>query len=122
MSLLTDGIYPHIIVYWAPALLANGKQEVDNNGQVVFETPVEICGRWTEFTEMFMDRKGNEQQSMVKIRLKQDVEELGVLWLGCFKTIVSRTLPFSNPGAQEIRKFKRVANRNADAYLRFALL
>lgn len=116
MSRLLDVMYPHQVVYWAPS------GTVDDNGQVTFAAPVQLCGRWVETTEMFLDRKGNEQASRAKVRLKQDVEELGVLWLGCLSNLTSTVDPFANPKAWEIRKFNRTANRRATKYLRVAWL
>lgn len=115
---LLDNMYVHNVVYWAPL----GASAVDHNGQVTFASPVQICGRWNEITEMFLDRNGNHQMSRVKVRLRQDVEELGVLWKGCLADLTSESDPFAQDGAWEIRKFSKIGNRHATKYLRIAWL
>lgn len=105
----------HQIVYWAPS-------GVGTDGQTGFAAPVQLCGRWTDVSETFSDRNGNEQVSRARVRLTCDVEELGVLWKGKLSALTSRTDPFLNPGAWDIRKSEKRYSRDGCVALRIAIL
>jgi len=108
--------YIHRAVYWAP----NG---INNNGQVIFSSPAELCCRWNDHIETFMDRNGNQEISRAKVRLPYVLEELGVLWQGCLVDLTSPTTnPFANRNAWEIRQFRIVSSRHGGTVLRYAIL
>lgn len=116
MPNIIDRMLVETCVYWAPT---DGS---DNSGQKRFASPVELLCRWVEKREVFTDRNGNMQESKAKVRVRVNVEELGVLWYGTLATLVSSSDPFLNTNAYEIRYFCRIPKRQGDDIYRYCLL
>lgn len=114
-------------VYWHP-------KAAGDEGEVTFEEPVEIVCHWQNVVEAYMDRRtGDEATSRSKIFVDRDLVELGVLWLPpaggtnleageALIALTSETVPFSNPGAFEIRRFDKVPDFDGEEFVRTAYL
>lgn len=109
-------MFVHTCVYWAPEL------PVDDNGKVTFADPVEVCCRWLDCRETFLDKEGNESVSLAKVRIGVVPQELGVLWKGCIEDLTSEDHPFQNDNAWQIRKVDRITNFRGNAELIIAWL
>lgn len=104
------------VVYFAPGA-------VQANGQYAYAAPVVLKALWLEATEEFLDRNGAKQVSKTVVFLPQDVQLLGVLWLGTIADLTSESEPFMNPGAYEIRGFTKAHRlRKTTDFVRAAFL
>lgn len=117
-------------VYWGPG----GE---DDQGKRIYAAPIELECRWEDKEEEFLDWQGNLQMSRALVYVDRDLERLGILWLPpdnvkippgrALSQLTSRTLPFSNTDAFEIRRFEklpelRVRRNDPNGFLRSAYL
>lgn len=106
------------IVYWA-------LDKPDGRGGYLFDSPVEITGRWEDRQEKFVDANGEEVISKSIIFLNQDVTINGWLYLGEFSDLSSGEL--ADPGEIEgpagiIRQVKKTSSIDGTEFLREAIL
>lgn len=94
----------------------------DDQGQRLYGTAVELQCRWVDIQEEFLDYQGNTALTRAKVYVDRDVEILGVLWLPpknikigegeAISQLTSRTQPFTNNDAWEIRRFDKLPELN----------
>lgn len=114
MSIYTK-ILKDYAVYWPPLGL-------DENGRFATGTAVEIRCRWEENCLEFLDGHGQISVSKSKIFSGIDLAFGGMIWHGRLANVVSATVPTNNPGALEIRGWKKIPNRKNTRFLRIAFL
>lgn len=101
-------------VYWAV-------RKFNENGEPVFEAPVEIECYWRKIQEVYVDRMQNQQVSNAKVIVDRDVDLDGQLWQGELQFLHS-LIPNQNPGAYAIRKFDKIPDRRGTKFYREATL
>lgn len=100
-------------VYWASPV---------NNGTGGFthDDPVEIKVRWEDKNEIVMDSKGQEFTSQAEVFVRQDVDELGYLFLGSLDDLDSdeEDNPISIDRAYQIKKFHKIPDTKGREFMR----
>lgn len=112
-------------VYWAPG-------PIGLDGQRTYSAPVVLKCRWTRHGVVWREKAGDVQETKTQVYVEADVEELGVLMFveqdstydddEVLDLLVSKTDPFANKEASEIRKFNKLPNLRARRFLREAIL
>ena len=102
-------------VYWA--LLSH-----DDSGQPTYVAPIEIACRWDKTTVEFVDMNGDRQASNAKVFPDQEVDVIGVLFLGELTDLTDEDDPKSNFGAWEIRRFDIIKSFDQSEELYIAYL
>lgn len=114
-------------VYWAPA--GNG-----DTGEQLYDDPIEIKCRWEDVHKLFFNEAGEQTVSNARVYLWTEMagsgefQPLGVLWLAPDKDLPALDqvpfpgLPLRNPGAAVIRRFDMLPDKDAEEFLRTALL
>lgn len=104
-------------VYW-------GTPVDDGDGGLTFADPVEIDCRWVDISEVITAASGEQIVSRAKVRVNQDLDERGMLYLGTLADLDSTQEgdPLSVDGAHEIRRFDKIPTIKANAYSRKAWL
>lgn len=100
-------------VYWPIS-------SVDNYGQPVLGTPVQIRCRWEDRNEEFVDVNGTQLLSSAVVYVDRDVVPGGVLMLGTLADITDADNPKENDNAYEIRRFDNLPDIRAKEFLKTA--
>ena len=89
-------------VYW-------GTPTASGYGAFTYATPVELDCRWLQVREVITDNNGDEIVSHSRVRVAQDVDEEGVLYLGALDdlTVAQKANPLKVDNAFKIRKFDK---------------
>lgn len=103
-------------VYWSAPVN-------DGYGGYTWATPVELDCRWVLKTNVLMSVNGRELVSTVEVRVKQDVDEEGMMWLGNLTdlTLAQQADPIE-AGAFQIKSFSKVPTLDATRFSRKAYL
>lgn len=99
-------------VYWPPIT-----GPVDNYGQYLPDSAIEVKCRWEDSTVDFVDREGKVSVSKSKVFLTVPMAFGGILWHGRYVDLVDATNPMNNPGALEIRQIMSTPSFNNTATL-----
>lgn len=110
MTWITD-MLNQTVTYWSPGT-------VDNYGDLSFNTPVTMNGRWENSVELVTDSKGREFTSRARVYLFSDVENEGYLFLGTSAVADPTTLE----GAYLIRFFSKIPDIDAIDFERKAFV
>lgn len=110
MSWITD-MLNQTLTYWSPAT-------IDKYGDLSFNTPVSMNGRWENSVQLMVDSKGREFTSRAKVYLFSDVENEGYLFLGDS----SGADPTAVEGAYLIRFFSKIPDIDAIDFERKAFV
>ena len=110
MSWITD-MLNQTITYWSPAT-------INKYGDLAFDTPVTINGRWENSVQLVADSKGREFTSRAKVYLFSDVENEGYLFLGTS----SAADPTTVEGAYLIRFFSKIPDIDVTDFERKAFV
>lgn len=122
-----DDMCRQVAIYWPPSFESP-------SGQPTFTAhPVEILVRWEQTTDVFIDRSGNEATSKAEVWVREEVQQLGVLWLSPYSVDdppgsalqalapgsgapgdSSPFVPFNNPDVYEIRRYEEVPTFDND--------
>ena len=104
-------------IYW-------GNPVPDGFGGFTYDEPVELDCSWVASTRVMVDRSGRELVSRAQVRVAQDLDEQGMLYLGVLDDLDSAEEldPRSVAGAWEIKRFDRVPTIKGTAYYRVAYL
>lgn len=104
-----DRMRRQVACYWPPAA------EDDGYGHPTFGDVREIRVRWEDSTEQVLSPSGETQACKSKVYCDKadDVQELGVLWLGKKKDLTSQTEPFSNKDAGRIFRVDKLPDLRA---------
>jgi hypothetical protein len=104
-------------VYW-------GNPQPDGTGGYTWDDPIEIDSRWIYDREVMIDNQGEEIVSHAQVRVAQDLDENGMLFLGTLNDLDSDQE--ANPGtvteARKIRQFRKVPLIQGNGYSRKAML
>ncbi len=85
------------VTYWAPG-------DPDITGNITYDAPISICGRWEDRTELNRDDQGVEFMSSSIVFVDRDLLVEGYIFLGI--SVVSD--PQTLPDAREIRSLRKV--------------
>lgn len=121
MSIITR-MLKQTCVYWPPAETDSGGDGVDNYGQPVVTTPVELSCRWEDIAEEFIGVNGTKEISKSVVYVGQDVVIGAILMLGTLADITDSVNIKENDGAWEIKGFSKLPNFRATEFLRTAYL
>lgn len=102
-------------VYWR-------KTGTDSFGKPQFAAPADVKVRWTDQAQELTDQKGDKIVSRSIVFVGQDMTTGDVIKLGTVATLTPGKAPLQQPGAYEIRMFRKIPNRTARKYLRKAIL
>lgn len=108
-----------VIVYW-------GSPVENGIGGKTFASPVEVYGRWQNQNQLLYDNKGTEYLSKSIVYTACDLQEGGMMWLGCLDDLEAlvdsdqlldpQTVPNAffikridkNPSLANVQQFNRV--------------
>lgn len=82
--------------------------------------PVEIDCRFTEGETVSATMGGTTRTYQSYALVDRDMEEDGVFVPTKFSLLVSRTVPYDNPGALRIERFSKIGNKKQTKFLRKA--
>lgn len=116
MSLITRALR-QTAVWWSVSFVA-----VDDYGQPVVSSPIEIKVRWDDVVEEFVTSDGTKEMSRAVVMVDRDVSVGDVLMLGTLSDIKDATRPKANTGAWEVRSFSKTPNLKHTENLRVARL
>ena len=104
-------------VYW-------GSPASDGLGGFTWADPIEVKCRWTDSINVISGSDGVEVVSKAFVMVDRDMEEQGVLFLGDLGDLdsVSEDDPTGVDGAYRIKRFDKIPNLTATAYLRKVFL
>lgn len=115
-----------VAVYWAPSGVTG------DDGQFLFEAPIELLVYWKDCNEAFVDIRSNSVTSRAKVYVGQNVKLLGFLWLSsktkgytageALAELADQDVPTLNPGAYEIRKVDKIPTFRIGEFARIVFL
>jgi len=109
-------------VYWPLGSEESGGVDVDNYGQLIYASPVELKCRWDDEVMEVLDAQGTIFISHAKLYIDRDVSIGGVLMLGTLDDVEYIDDPKANEGAYEIKAFLKNPNLKATEFSRTAVL
>lgn len=104
-------------VYW-------GNPTKDGYGKFSYDDPVEIDCRWVDTTEIIMAANGEQIVCNAKVRVSQDLDKQGMLYLGYLQNLTESQLsdPTTVDGAYEIKRFDKIPSVRGNKFYRKAYL
>ncbi len=114
MSLITR-MRKGTAVYWA-------RSTRDAYGQWTFASPVQISVRWEWIESLHQSDKGEKWMSNSTVYVDRDMSTGDWLFDGTIQDLTSESIPQSNSGAFQVKKFEKVPTLRYNEYLRTAYL
>lgn len=109
-------------VYWAPRTNPAGDIQYTTQGQVKYDTGVEISCRWENTKEEFIGPEGTPRISQAKVYVDRDVLVGGYLRLGTLASVDFADDPLENDNILEILSFTKMPNLRNTEVLRTCML
>lgn len=101
-----------------------GNPTPDGYGSYSFDSPVEIDCRWTDSVQVVSDGKGNDIVCKSVVMVAQDIEELGMLFLGTLDDLDSAEEddPVSIERCYTVKRFDKIPMLKGSPFLRVCYL